>query len=306
VEHRLCEAHALAEALRQLADELAGDVTQAAAAADLLDAPRALGRIHLTQIGRELEVLEHRHVAVDGRVLGQVPDAPAHLEGVLEDVEARDLGAAGGRREVAGQHLHGRRLAGAVRAQEAEDLALVDLERHVVDGSRGAVVLGEALDLYHHVRHGRPFLVWGDLRPQPADIQAYSRRRATLTGSPTTRPRGLSSWPAPGAGKIKARGRGSLHPFWPRSRWGSRDPPWRRSRRSRGRGGRRRCSERRRPSVGRACTGRHRPRRRRGRWRAGRRSLPRPAYRHRSSARSRDRRRSCSRAGSSRRRPGRP
>ena len=44
MQHRLGQAHALPEALGQLADQLAGDVAQAAAPADLLDAPLALVR----------------------------------------------------------------------------------------------------------------------------------------------------------------------------------------------------------------------------------------------------------------------
>ena len=37
-------------------------------------------------------------------------------------------------RQQAGQHLHGRGLAAAVGAEEAEDLAALDAEAHVVDG----------------------------------------------------------------------------------------------------------------------------------------------------------------------------
>ena len=38
-----------------------------------------------------------------------------------------------GRGQEAGQHLHGRRLAATVGAQEAEDLAALDREIHRVD-----------------------------------------------------------------------------------------------------------------------------------------------------------------------------
>ena len=42
------------------------------------------------------------------------------------------------------EHPHGRRLAGAVRAQEPEDLAPLDLEREIAHGHEVAVGFGEA------------------------------------------------------------------------------------------------------------------------------------------------------------------
>ena len=53
----------------------------------------------------------------------------------------------GGRRQQRGEHQHRRRLAGAVRAQEAVDLARRDLEVDAVDGADAALELAhEALD----------------------------------------------------------------------------------------------------------------------------------------------------------------
>ena len=51
------------------------------------------------------------------------------------------------RRQQAGQHLHRRRLAAAVRAEEAEDLAALDAEAHVVDGGEVAEALRQAVRL---------------------------------------------------------------------------------------------------------------------------------------------------------------
>ena len=47
------------------------------------------------------------------------------------------------RRQQAGQHLHGRGLAAAVRADEAEDLAAFDGEAHPIDGGEIAEAAGE-------------------------------------------------------------------------------------------------------------------------------------------------------------------
>jgi hypothetical protein len=52
------------------------------------------------------------------------------------------LAIAGG--QEAGQHLHRRRLAAAVRAEKAEDLAASDGEADAVDRDEGAEAAGEA------------------------------------------------------------------------------------------------------------------------------------------------------------------
>ena len=66
---------------------------------------------------------------------------------LVEDVEAGDDRLAFRRRHVAGQDAHGRRLAGAVRAEKAENLAALDAEVQVVDRGDAAVALGEVLNL---------------------------------------------------------------------------------------------------------------------------------------------------------------
>ena len=69
------------------------------------------------------------------------PIARAHLRPLLDDVEAGDARRAGGRRQQRRQHVHRRRLAGAVRAEEAVDLAGLDARsipstaRHVLEGA---------------------------------------------------------------------------------------------------------------------------------------------------------------------------
>ena len=60
------------------------------------------------------------------------------------DVAALEHDLAGGRRDLAGQHLEEGRLAGAVRADDAAQLALVDGEVDVAVGDDAAVALGQA------------------------------------------------------------------------------------------------------------------------------------------------------------------
>ena len=95
----------------------------------------------------EAEVLAHREVVVEAEALAHVADPPLHALGVLRDVDAEHEAGAGGGGEQAAQHADRRRLAGAVRAEEAEDLALVHAERDPVDGHEGAEALGELADL---------------------------------------------------------------------------------------------------------------------------------------------------------------
>src|SRR5439155_13194801 len=81
--------------------------------------------------------------------LGQVADVLADLVGLRHHVVAGDLGHAAGGGQVAGEDAHGGRLAGAVGAEKAHDLAAADLEADAVDGQHGAEVLGEVLDADH-------------------------------------------------------------------------------------------------------------------------------------------------------------
>ena len=55
--------------------------------------------------------------------------------GSVDDVVAGDRGGAGGRLEQRRQHPQRGGLAGAVRAEEADDLALGDVEVDAVDGA---------------------------------------------------------------------------------------------------------------------------------------------------------------------------
>ena len=100
-------------------------------------------------LGDELEVPVDGHVGIERRILGQVADAALHLERLLEDVEAGDLGGAGSGGQEAGQDAHGGRLAGAVAAQKAQDFALGNVEGDVVERDEVSVTLGQIADFDH-------------------------------------------------------------------------------------------------------------------------------------------------------------
>ena len=77
---------------------------------------------------------EAGEVLVDGRVLPGEADARAQLDGVADDVEARDEHGAGVGLQERREHADRGRLAGAVGAEEPEDAARRDLKVDAVQG----------------------------------------------------------------------------------------------------------------------------------------------------------------------------
>ncbi len=83
------------------------------------------------------------------------------------DVVARDPGRAGRRRQEAGQHPHGRRLPGAVGAEEPDDLPLLHRKGDVRNGRLGRIGLGEVLNFDHRI-----------VVKKAPESSMYSRKRA--------------------------------------------------------------------------------------------------------------------------------
>ena len=90
---------------------------------------------------------------VERDAAGQVPHPPPNGDRVGHDVHAEHGGAALGRVQVAQQGADGGRLAGAVRPQEAEDLAGLDLQVQADQGLDAAVVLAQPLGVDRGLRH---------------------------------------------------------------------------------------------------------------------------------------------------------
>ncbi len=94
----------------------------------------------LADLPAQKDVLACRHVVAEREVLIDDLDAVAAR---IDRVRHRnslpiDVDRAGGRRIVAGDHLHDRRLAGAIVAHQAHDLARLQRQRDVVHGVDGA------------------------------------------------------------------------------------------------------------------------------------------------------------------------
>ena len=144
-----------------LVDQRAGDrdppLHPARQRLDLARGP--LGELHeVEQLGGAALALGPREVevaAVDDQVLGDRElvvelvglrhdaEAGADRPAVRRRVEAEHPQRAGGRRRRAADHPHRRRLAGAVRSEEPERLAAVDLDVDPVDGREVAEPLDE-------------------------------------------------------------------------------------------------------------------------------------------------------------------
>src|SRR4029078_7709967 len=106
------------------------------------------------------------------------PDARPVDGGVLaEDAK----GAAGGRRH-APDHPHRRGLPGAVRAEEAEELAAVHVEVVAVDRGERAEVLGQPARMDENLRRGHAEPTVPTPCPRPAGDCAPRGRTAAAPG----------------------------------------------------------------------------------------------------------------------------
>ncbi len=89
-----------------------------------------LGAVALAQLDHSHDVLFDAHAAEDRRLLGQIADAHARalVHGLGGDVLAIQADAAIVRRDQAGDHVETGGLAGAVRPEQAHDLAAMQGE----------------------------------------------------------------------------------------------------------------------------------------------------------------------------------
>ena len=158
-EQRVGDPDALAEALGELPDQAAGGAAgEVAVIHDLADAFVHARGVHVLEAGAEREVFLDAKVLGQGVVLRHVRQVALGAGRIERHGDAPDRRAAGGAGHGAGKDAHGGRLAGAVRAQEADDLAGRHAEAQVFHGRQGAVALGQ---LFRHdggFREGRGFV----------------------------------------------------------------------------------------------------------------------------------------------------
>jgi len=119
----------------------------------LVRAAGGLAPRQLREPPREAEVLTPREVGIDGRVLARETDPEAHALRVVRHVVTEHLGPAAVRREDGREDADRRRLAGAVRAEQAEDAPGRNLEVDALEGLYLAEPLRQSFDLDGGARH---------------------------------------------------------------------------------------------------------------------------------------------------------
>ena len=137
------EREPLANPQRQIRGALIEIILEAESSDQFGDTRLRLPRRQMEQMRMKIEVLPDRQFGVERERLRHVADAIArtHVARIERLSEQQRLAFA--RRQQAGQHLHGRGLAAAIRADEAEDLAPLDREAHPVDGGEVAETASE-------------------------------------------------------------------------------------------------------------------------------------------------------------------
>ena len=122
--------------------------------ADLVEGkPRAAGidrvlqapRIETFEPTHEREEFVDPHAGIERHLLGNVADASARLQALLDDIEARHRRPARAGVQIAGQDAQNGRLTRPVRAEQPEHIAGAGFERDVVHPEPATVTLGEML-----------------------------------------------------------------------------------------------------------------------------------------------------------------
>ena len=98
---------------------------------------------HAIEAADHLQVLAPGQQFVEGGVLPGDPDPAADLMRMLDDIEPGDRGAAGIGFAKGGQNAHCRRFAGAIGAEQGENLAFGHIEGDTAQGVGLAERFGE-------------------------------------------------------------------------------------------------------------------------------------------------------------------
>ena len=103
----------------------------------------------IIDVGVEIDVFHHGQVGVESETLAHVADFGLDRLGRVHDVMSGHPGRAPVGVHDRSQQPHGRRLAGTVRSDEAEDLAFLDGQRKVVQRGKTVKALGEVFGANH-------------------------------------------------------------------------------------------------------------------------------------------------------------
>ena len=147
VQHRDRELKPLLDAERQAVRPRVDHGLQIVALEELFEPRRNLLRRQVIELSVQLEILPDRQFAVEREGLRHVADVAPRLHVARTHRLAEQLARAAARRQEARQHLHRRRLAAAVGAEKAEDLAAGNSEADVIDRDEVAELPGQPFGL---------------------------------------------------------------------------------------------------------------------------------------------------------------
>ncbi len=172
MDHRHRERQTLAHAERQRLGASVDHACEVEALGKLRNARGNILRGQSIDPRMQIEVLAHAELAIEREGLGHETQAPAQRRVLRIHRPVEDPRLALGDRQETGQHPHGRGLAAAVGAEEAEDLALADRETDPIDRCEVAEAPGQALG----TDGGRHVTVRGSRRHHQAPMPAAAFR----------------------------------------------------------------------------------------------------------------------------------
>ena len=112
----------------------------------IVDIALALRFGNLVELGIDGEIFFDRQIDIAGKRLGNNADHSPDRIGFARNVMSGDDRLAAGDRNQRGHHADERAFAGAIWPEQAEDLAVGDLEGDAVDGFEITVALDDVVD----------------------------------------------------------------------------------------------------------------------------------------------------------------
>src|SRR5262245_7697190 len=140
---RLGHAEPLLHAAREAIDVIVALMTQVEQLQYVVNNLLTFAFANLVRNGEEIQKLPDLHSVIDAEIVGHVADALPHGHWVLRHAVAIDDSFAAACFQQRCQEANRRALASAIRPDEAEHLASVDLEVQRLDGAKIAVVFTE-------------------------------------------------------------------------------------------------------------------------------------------------------------------
>src|SRR5579872_2056220 len=145
VQHAGGQGKTLLPPAGELSRQLVAPIEKPHSRHDIVDGDAAI--FHLIDAGDEIEVLEDGEILVEAEFLRHIADVAADERRLADNVEADALAFAGVGNQQPAEHPNRRRLAAAVRAEEAAYLALIDLEGEALDDLSFAKALAQISDI---------------------------------------------------------------------------------------------------------------------------------------------------------------